>query len=119
MGSARGSIYAMEHESMSINDIDFWDFSWHEMGYYDIPAQIDFIKNQTKSKGKITYVGHSMSATTALVYAAMRPNHSLKNVNAMILMSPSAIFDNLHVDIAIFLGLHSTELYVRNACTFF
>ncbi len=30
---------------MSNDGAKYWDFSWHEMAYFDIPAEIDFIYN--------------------------------------------------------------------------
>lgn len=43
LGNARGNTYSRHHTNMSNDDAKYWDFSWHEMAYYDIPAEIDFI----------------------------------------------------------------------------
>ena len=37
---------------------EFFDFSFFEMGKYDAPAQIDYIRNYT-GKDKLSYIGHS------------------------------------------------------------
>ena len=37
---------------------EFWDFSFYEMGYYDIPKLVETVKLETNVK-KITYIGHS------------------------------------------------------------
>lgn len=43
LGNARGNTYSRRHVSMSNSDSRYWDFSWHEMAVYDIPAEIDYI----------------------------------------------------------------------------
>lgn len=35
---------------MSNSDKKYWDFSFHEMAIYDLPAEIDFIYNHRRSK---------------------------------------------------------------------
>lgn len=50
LGNARGNTYSRHHISMSTNDKKYWDFSFHEMAIYDIPAEIDFIYSHRKSK---------------------------------------------------------------------
>lgn len=58
MGNVRGSKHSMKHKNFSIESQDFWNFSFHEIGIYDISAMIDFVLSETK-KEKIFYVGHS------------------------------------------------------------
>lgn len=43
MGNARGNTYSRAHNEMKTDSWNFWDFSWHEMALYDLPAEIDFI----------------------------------------------------------------------------
>lgn len=43
LGNSRGNTYSRHHINMSNENALFWDFSWHEMAMYDIPAEIDFI----------------------------------------------------------------------------
>lgn len=52
LGNARGNTYSKRHISLKHDDSQFWDFSWHEMAYYDIPAEIDYIY---KIRGKIFF----------------------------------------------------------------
>ncbi|XP_077301626.1 lipase 1-like [Arctopsyche grandis] len=40
LGNSRGSYYSVN--PMDVKDKDFWKFSYHEIGYYDVPAMIDF-----------------------------------------------------------------------------
>lgn len=43
LGNARGNTYSRKHVSLSSDETAFWDFSWHEMAMYDIPAEIDYL----------------------------------------------------------------------------
>jgi len=43
---------------LTVADKKYWDFSFHEMGLYDLPANIDFVLNKT-GKNQLVYVGHS------------------------------------------------------------
>ena len=45
MGNNRGTEYSMGHKSLSSDEQEYWEFSWAEMGLYDDPANITFIKN--------------------------------------------------------------------------
>lgn len=48
----------MRHVKINVKSKEFWDFSFHENGLYDLPAMIDFIIKTTGFQ-KIHYIGHS------------------------------------------------------------
>lgn len=50
LGNARGNTYSRHHTQMSNSDKKYWDFSFHEMAIYDLPAEIDFIYSHRRSK---------------------------------------------------------------------
>ncbi|XP_048776607.2 lysosomal acid lipase/cholesteryl ester hydrolase-like isoform X2 [Ostrea edulis] len=64
MGNNRGNKYSRSHASLSPSDPRFWEFSWDEMGKYDLPAMIDYILNQTGST-ELYYAGHSQGTEQA------------------------------------------------------
>lgn len=43
LGNARGNTYSRKHVQLRNDEPAFWDFSWHEMAEYDVPAEIDFV----------------------------------------------------------------------------
>jgi len=43
-----------------------WDYSFHEIGIYDIPACIDYILNISKQSQKLILCGHSFGASAIL-----------------------------------------------------
>ncbi|XP_041675009.1 serine-rich adhesin for platelets-like [Drosophila eugracilis] len=65
----------------------YWDFSFHEIGKYDLPAAIDLILNHTH-KPKIQYIGHSQGSTVFFVMCSERPNYAHK-VQLMQALSPT------------------------------
>lgn len=63
-----------------------FNFSFHEMGYYDCAAFIDYILNKT-SKDSLTYIGHAQGATQFFILASTKPKYITK-VNHMIAFAP-------------------------------
>ena len=62
------------------------------MGYYDLPALIDYILKVT-NQDKVYYVGHSMGTTMFFVMGATRPEYMSK-VRLFVAMSPVARLDD-------------------------
>ena len=56
--NSRGSEYCINHTTLNTSTDQFWDYSFTEIGLYDTPAVINFIKEQTGYK-KVSYIGHS------------------------------------------------------------
>ncbi|GAB0100094.1 Lipase [Sergentomyia squamirostris] len=77
MGNARGNRYSRNHISLNPENRDFWFFSWHEIGIYDIPTMIDYILEITKQK-KLFYIGHSQGATSFWVMLSEKPEYNSK-----------------------------------------
>ena len=50
LGNNRGTIYSYRHVNLTVDDKEYWDFSFHEMAKYDVPANIDFILAKTKQQ---------------------------------------------------------------------
>ena len=58
LGNSRGNKYSMEHTSLNPKKKDYWQFCWEEMGDYDIPALLVYIRSVTGFE-KTAYIGHS------------------------------------------------------------
>jgi len=60
VGNNRGNLYT--HENNKIDPVKdpkaFHDFSFPNLGKYDLPVQIDLVL-KTSGQEKLTYVGHS------------------------------------------------------------
>ena len=60
MGNNRGNHYSEKHEYLD-KEIDasiFYSHSFEQLGKYDLPAQFDYVLNETGRKD-LTYIGHS------------------------------------------------------------
>lgn len=88
LGNSRGNTYSRSHKSLSSDSEEFWNFSFHEMGIYDLPATIDFILERT-NQSQLYYIGHSMGTCMFFVMCSMRPEYNYK-IRAQISLAPVA-----------------------------
>ena len=60
LGNSRGDMYSRKNVNIDPDKDpkDFFQYSFYEMGKYDAPAQVDFVRKIT-GLDKITYLGHS------------------------------------------------------------
>lgn len=95
LGNARGTTYARKHVDFNPDDdkSEFWDFSWHEIGVYDVPASIDYVLQQTQQESLI-YVGHSQGTTDFFVMASELPEYNQK-VKLAVSLAPVAFMPNI------------------------
>ncbi|XP_034994604.2 lipase member M isoform X2 [Zootoca vivipara] len=77
LGNSRGSSWSQRHQHLSTDQDEFWDFSFHEFGMYDLPAVINFILKKTGQK-QLYYIGHSEGATIGLIAFSAIPELSQK-----------------------------------------
>lgn len=47
LGNSRGTTYSSSHQTLSKTDPRFWQYSFQQMGEYDLPASIDFVLKKT------------------------------------------------------------------------
>lgn len=86
LANARGNRYSKNHTFLSIDSDKFWDFSFHEIGYYDLPAMIDHILFETKTN-KVFHIGHSQGSTAFYVMCSLKPEYN-KKVQAHFSLAP-------------------------------
>jgi pimeloyl-ACP methyl ester carboxylesterase len=90
LANARGNTYSRKHVAIDPSEPRFWEYSWHEMGTCDVPAEIDYILNST-GHSKLYYIGHSMGTTMFFAGMSQRPEYNHK-IHAMIAFAPEATF---------------------------
>lgn len=87
MGNARGTEPSREHLHLNASgkkQEQYWSFSWHEIGVYDLATFIDYILSETKFN-KLNYVGFSQATTAFFVLTSMRPEYNEKIIEANLL----------------------------------
>ncbi|CAH2096565.1 unnamed protein product [Euphydryas editha] len=104
LGNSRGNRYSRRHLYLDPNtDKEFWDFSFHELGYYDLPAMIDFVLDYTGVES-LSAVGHSQGNSIFLVLGATRPDYNDK-IRVMVSLSPISFLNNLKNFASLFVNL--------------
>nr|XP_026499503.1 lipase 3-like [Vanessa tameamea] len=93
LANARGNYYSRGHVSSNVDSLEFWDFSFHEMGQFDLPAVVEYIKKVKNSDEKINFIGHSMGATAFLVMLSTYPDYN-KYFRIAIFLAPLAYMSN-------------------------
>ena len=68
LGNSRGNKYSRANKNIPPSHRSFWDYSFQEMGEYDVKANIGFVINFTNQPSLI-YIGHSQG--TSQMFAAL------------------------------------------------
>lgn len=92
LGNARGNDYGLKHKTLSVDSKEFWDFSFHELGLYDLPAMFDLMLKVTNTT-RGYFFGHSQGGTVFSVWISMRPEYNKKIIQAH-LMAPGIFMKN-------------------------
>lgn len=114
MLGTRGTAASMEHLSLNSSEADYWDFSFHEKGYYDLAASIDFIL-QTTGLEKIVLIGHSEGTSNSMALTTTRVEYNDK-LSLIVMLSPIGYMGNLRSPIPVFLAKHLAAVKVLQNC---
>uniref|UniRef100_A0A6P4ESW5 Lipase 3 n=1 Tax=Drosophila rhopaloa TaxID=1041015 RepID=A0A6P4ESW5_DRORH len=102
MTNVRGNTYSKKHVRYSTLDSEFWNFSFHEMGVYDLPTSIDFVLMQT-GFSQLHYVGHSQGAVIFWVLASEKPEY-MDKILMMQALAPVAFLTHCRSPIVNFIA---------------
>ena len=95
LSNSRGNKYCKRHNKFRENSFEFWQFSFHELGIYDIPAAIKYIREENKSGEKIIYFGHSQG--TSLMFSGLVEKYEFykNNIKLFVALAPIARLNHL------------------------
>lgn len=93
LANLRGTRYSKEHTKLPGNSKEYWNFSCHEIGYYDLPAMIDHVVKVSDSE-KVFYVGYSQGTTVYFIMTSTRPEYNSK-IALMIAITPANLWKRL------------------------
>ena len=85
IGNNRGTIFSWGHTSKDPDDLngDYWDFSMDENVFYDLPAQINYVKEVSGAK-KVHYIGHSQGTTLFYMLYMHNPKYVESSINKFV-----------------------------------
>ncbi|KAG7313435.1 hypothetical protein JYU34_000560 [Plutella xylostella] len=114
MANARGNYYSRGHVFKKSSPA-YWNFTFKEIGQYDLSSEIDYIFGMKKNLKKINLIGHSMGASAILVLLSNVPKYN-DLIRMAILIGPLAHMTNIHGSIKWLtaLSLHSSDQIIHN-----
>ncbi|KAJ7426896.1 Lipase member M [Willisornis vidua] len=86
IGNNRGNSWSRRHVNLSVHQEEFWDFSFHEMAIYDLPAMVGFILTQTEQE-KLFYIGHAQGNSLGFIAFSNFP-HLGKKIKLFFALAP-------------------------------
>ncbi|XP_062459184.1 putative lysosomal acid lipase/cholesteryl ester hydrolase [Pezoporus occidentalis] len=130
LGNSRGTSWSQRHQHLSADQAEFWDFSFHEMAMYDLPAMINFILQKTGQQ-QIYYIGYSQGCTIAFIafssmpelaqkiklFFALAPVVTIKHARSPI-MRLSVLLDRQFKTFQLLLGRTDASLRIRKLWRF-
>lgn len=94
LGNQRGTKHSMEHLTLDYRkDREYWLFSFTEMGEYDDPAMVDYVRQHTRVE-KLTYIGHSQGNTQMFYAISAHQDYWKQRLNLFVALAPVSRLDH-------------------------
>ncbi|KAG7399784.1 cholesterol esterase [Phytophthora boehmeriae] len=106
LANNRGNTWSREHLDYTEDDDEFWDFTWEDMGKYDLPAEIEYVLKRTK-RPTLSFVGQSQGSIQAFAGFSI-DQEMAKKVSYYAALTPVAWTGNM--DAKIFNGMAKLHL---------
>uniref|UniRef100_A0A2H8TPU1 Lipase 3 n=2 Tax=Melanaphis sacchari TaxID=742174 RepID=A0A2H8TPU1_9HEMI len=109
LGNFRGNLYSKNHTHLNISDPEYWKFSIDEWAYYDVPAMMDYVCNNTEYD-KMYIVTYSLSSAILFATASARPEYNDKIIVSYH-MAPFLAFTKIQ-SLLLRIGIQFGEFYL-------
>lgn len=103
----RGNIFSLEH--INRNEFDsnqfyskYWNFSFHEMAVFDLPAYINYVKGITGFE-KVIYIGHSQGTLIFYINFMLNSTYLTSSIEKFVGLGSVLRLDNIKSSVASFL----------------
>lgn len=96
LGNSRGNKHSRHHKTYKDDSYEMWNFSFHEMGLYDIPAFLDHITKINSWSEKVIYIGHSQGTTQLFAAMSINPEYFQNKLKLFIALAPAARVKNMN-----------------------
>ncbi|XP_015789096.1 lipase 3-like [Tetranychus urticae] len=93
LGNVRGTRYSNHTRLDPYKDHEFWNYTFVEMGKYDVTAMVDYIIDETGFE-RIFYIGYSQGTMAIFTLLAKQPQFACK-LNLNINVTPIAFIGDL------------------------
>jgi lysosomal acid lipase/cholesteryl ester hydrolase len=95
LGNSRGNKHSRHHKKYKPESYEFWNFSFHEMGLYDLPAILNHVTQINSWSNKTIYIGHSQG--NAQLFSALTQNleYFQSKIKLFIALGPVARTHNM------------------------
>ena len=115
LSNSRGNKYCKEHDTFDAKSYEFWQFSFNELGIYDVPAVIKYIREVNQSGEKIIYFGHSQGTSLMFSGLAQKFDFYKENLKLFVALAPVARLSNLASLLLSILSSISIHKLIRKA----
>ncbi|KAK8763163.1 hypothetical protein V5799_034230 [Amblyomma americanum] len=114
LGNVRGNTYGKRHKRYNTRSRRFWNFSFHEHGKYDLPAQIDYVLKMT-GREDLIYTGISQGTLMFFTMVSEKPQYNDK-VKAFIGLAPFNKLSHMNVDVLAMLAPVAESYVEQERC---
>ncbi len=121
--NSRGNIFSFEHidpsYDSSIYSSDYWNFTFHDMALYDLPANVEYIKNHT-GYSRMDYIGHSQGTFIFFISYLLNPVFMEQHFNKFVTIGTTVTIFNIVIIFLIIRNLLLLNFYRKAiSLTFF
>ena len=111
LGNSRGNTYSLGNTELDPwkDGAKYWDFSWHEMGHFDLPATLDYMTTVTGVE-KAAYVGHSQGTSQMFVGLADMEDYFKEKISVFVALAPVTMIPNTQTKLLRLAAKFYTEL---------